>query len=389
MRYPNGMRGWRLGVALAAGGVFLAIPAWAQGTPAAGAAESIAATSSSDAMVPDSVVAAALLPDGRGASVVMTFLRGDDLDPRAAAHRGLALLRALKAGIGSGTGDIAAAGEMVQRLASEVLNALRVIELGVDRGFLPPGQSLGFDFGPTGGAVRDGFQGLTPSDARLAGTLRATGGDGDDAMLLDGISGIARLAITLAPGSYRIVPITEPNGASSAESPLGLQILVNDEIFPVLPMRPDQWVQTAYLSQQGEDFATSGIRPGSRAATRGGATLSTMRGGITVIEAATRPGAGGLGEIVLEFRSAAGALPYLAGLFIESSDGPSSLWLSPRARATLLSADERLALEGELLAALADLLSGIATAAGPAAPPPPFLTIPEFVAPPAVVVSAS
>ncbi len=208
-------------------------------------------------------------------------------------------------------------------------------------------------------------------------------------MLADGIGGIARTVITLAPGTYRIVPITEPNGAQSAASPFGVEILVNDEPFRILPMQPHTWVPTAYLSQQGEELAASGLRPGSRATMDGEATLASLRGGVVVIVAPTRPSGGGNGEFVIEFNPAPGETSYLAGLFIEPAEGPSSLWLTPRARRMLLSSDERLALEGELLAALADLLASIATAAGPETPRPSFLAIPEFVAPPTVVVSAS
>lgn len=381
--------GWALGALLLATAL-IAVPARAQDAETRSpAATEPAGMSVANPVVPDAVVNAALLPDGRGAAVVSAFLRGDDLDPRAAARRGIALLQALKAGIIDGSGDYAAAGQMVQRMATEIMSALRVLELGIDRAFQPPGDAVAFDFGPAGGAVRAGFQGTVPGDSRLAGQLRAIGGEGDDSMLSDGIAGISRIVLNLPPGGYRILPITESNNAPSAESPFGREIVVNDEAFGVLPMWPNEWVPSAYLSENGKDFVESGMRPGSGATTANGASLSTMRGGIVVIETVTRAAQGGTGEIVLEFRQAMGTLPFLAGLFVEPSDGPSSLWLTPRARSMLLSADERLSLEAELMAALADLLSSIATAAGPETPPPFFLAIPEFVSPPTVVVSAS
>jgi len=345
-----------------------------------------------DIVIPAPVLAAALLPDDRGATVVGRFLRGPDLEPRAAAERGIALILALKAMAGESAGDFAAAGDLVQRLATDYLNALRIFELGIARGFVPPEGTLSFDFGPAGSVIHAGFLGVAPGDERLAGTLvghAREDGDGD-AMLTDGISGITRITARLPTGTYRLLLISEPDGGAQAgASPFGLEVRVNDEPFPVLPMQSQEWIQTAYLSSPDDGFAESGFRPGGRGTTRTGAALAATRGGALVIEAATRPGPTGDGELVIEIIPGPDAPPYLVGLFTESTDGPSNFSTASRGQRMLLSGDERLALEGELLAALADLLAGIATAAGPGAPPPAFLTVPEFVTPPTTVVSAS
>ena len=265
--------------------------------------------------------------------------------------------------------------------ARAALNAAQVMSLVVDPSFVPQDAVAAFDFGPADTPAADGFERVAPGDARLGGTMDALRRPDERGMPADGIAGIRRIAFEVPggdPGPYRILLATRELGEKQASNAFfGAELRVNGVPGVVRGQEPSEWVDLALLTNDGGTFVRSRaedngpFRIGEFDASQL-AQFGSQGGGAVLIETYAVDGR-------IEIELPGPGPTYLTGMLAERSDRPSMLVLSPAARAMLLPLDQRLALEAEIQALVAQLLAEIAPAAGPNTPffdlpPPVFLS---------------
>jgi hypothetical protein len=274
--------------------------------------------------------------------------------------------------------------DRIVNTARASLDAVHVMKLAVDPGFVPSRTVDTYDFGSPGTPAPSGFGRAAPGDERLGGTLTPLTRPNESGMQSDGIFGTQSINIPLPnadPGPYRIIMATrDMPDVSQPNAYFGRELLINGAPALLRANTPPEWLSLAMLTSD-----RTGL---SDAATASGDTIRVVnfsaddvamanrqRGGVVVTEAYAVDGV-----ITIALRSTAPT--YLTGLLLERADTLSNIVLSPEARLTVLSIEQRLALEAEIMALAAALLEEIATAAGPPTELPDPLFRPDITVSP-------
>lgn len=305
----------------------------------------------------------------RGMPALDRYLRGDGAAPGTVTRRATALIRAL--GRNRGTlrpRDLLAAVDTVTHVAARSLSYVPVMHLAVEKGYRPGKAALAWDFGPAEGAVMPGFERISPGDPSLFGTGVAALRRGDaNPLLTDGIAGLRKIHLDLPDGKYRVILMTQNFGVPDlVRNPFGQEIRING--IPLIVMRhgPPTWLSYALLARRNARPARGGLNKvrGYLSGDVSGeidALLPGQQGGAIVVE-----GAAIGGKISIELAGFDKTQSYLTGLIIEPLDEPSDLVLSNSARNHIIPLELRVALETEILLVAAEIVQGIAPAAGQA-----------------------
>ena len=346
------LRSAGLGLAFAA---LVAGPASAQGSP-------------TPTPVPDTAIAAALGTAPGSMALLDQYLGGARVPPAAMVRRATALIRALGAQRAAiGAQDLVKALDRITGYAARLLASASVMRFAVDDAFRPGSDTLALDFGPADAPVMPGFEKLAPNDPRIAGArLSGLRRPLHQPLQASGIVGVERITLQVPPGDYRIVLVTQHLGDPRLmDAPFGRQMRING--VPVLVARPDpsQWLDGAVLSQRGMALtggsgqAIGGFLAGELA-DEAARLIASQQGGAMVIEVRAPDG-----RIALQMSGFGNARSYITGVLVEPAARLSNVVLRAAARNAVIPLDLRLALEAELLAAAAEVMEQVETAAGP------------------------
>lgn len=276
-------------------------------------------------------------------------------------------------------------------LASEAINLVsgsQVVRIGIDKDYVPENAVVALDFGPPDGNVSPGFERVQPGDPRIAGVdVDSLRRPADSELLNDGVTGVQRIEVDLPDGEYRVILMTQDLGDRSlTANPFGTEIALNGVSQSIFKPAPDKWVPGALLSNGGPDSLLSRANASSEAVPIGQlrpadqGLYQRQQGGAVILTAVVRGG-----KLVIEMDGFTNAQSYLTGLVVEPVAERSDLTLSEEAAETLRPPELRLALEEEIVAAAAELLSGIDPAAGE----PELVELPEPILDPEELASTS
>lgn len=323
----------------------------------------------SQAINSNSAIFKSALAGKRGMPAIDQYLRGDGAAPGIVVRRATALIRALGRQRGSlRPQDLLAAVDTVTHVAARSLSYATVMHLAVEKDYRPNKAVLAWDFGPHEGIVMPGFERISPDDKRLSGSgIAALRRSDENPLLTDGIAGLRRIDLDLADGKYRVILMTQNFGVPDLVlTPFGREVRVNGIPLIVRRHGPPTWLSYALL-------ARSNVRQASGGLNKAGGYLSgdvsaevadllpRQQGGAIVVEGETIRG-----KIAIELTGFDKTQSYLTGLIVEPLDEPSDLVLSNSARNRLIPLELRIALETEILLAAAEIVQGIAPAAGQA-----------------------
>ncbi|MBT5048831.1 MAG: hypothetical protein HOM58_10035 [Rhodospirillaceae bacterium] len=307
----------------------------------------------------------------RGMPAIDHYLRGDGAGPEIVVRRATALIRAL--GRNRRTMrplDLLAAVDTVTHVAARSLSYATVMHLAIEQGYRPDKAVLAWDFGPVEGNAMPGFRRIAPDDHRLSGTgIAALRRSDENALLTDGIAGLRKINLDLPDGEYRIILMTQNFGVPSlVRNPFGREIRING--IPLIVMRhgPSTWLSHALLARDNVRSARGGVSnvrgyPVGDVRAEVAALLPAQQGGAIVVEGTSIGG-----KISIELAGFNKTQSYLTGLIVERLKEPSDLVLSDSARSLIIPLELRLALETEILLVAAEIVQGIAPAAGLAIP---------------------
>lgn len=338
-------------------------PAWAQ---------SITTLSGNAAEVPHPAdILKSALSGKKGMPALDRYLRGDGVSPVIVARRAAALIRALgKERDNLRPQDLLSAVDTITHVAARSLSYAAVMRLAIADDYQPKGAILAWDFGPHGGTVMAGFEHVAPKDSRLSGSgIAALRGTAENALLGDGIAGLRKIKLDLPDGDYRIILMTQNFGVPNlVRNPFGEEIRINSVPLIVMRHGPPTWLSYALLTGSHTPQAHNHLRR-VRGYLSGDVRqdihglLNRQQGGAIVVEGTARRG-----KISIEMTGFDQTQSYLTGLIVERLDEPSSLLLSDRALQSVMPNELRLALETEILLVAAEIVQGIAPAAGQALP---------------------
>lgn len=361
--------------------VLVCLPAFAFAQTQGGSSE--AAPPTPGAGVPDELVERILGGDAGATTEIRNFLIGSERRPEDIARRATALISRIggqKAGIGTET-----LLRVIDRIASSAINMVagsQILKVGIDNNYVPRRAIVAWDFGPPDGNVAPGFERVQPGDGRLGGAkLDGLRRPSESDMLNDGITGVERIEADVPDGDYRIMMFTQNLGDRSLmASPFGSEVVVNGTSQSVGQPDPDQWIDTAILSNRGAQATNAQATAGDAPASTSGGFISgdlnnvdpelftRQQGGAMIIPATARGG-----KLIIELRGAGNSSSYLTGLIVEPASETSDLILSREAARSMVPPELRLALEENILAAAADVLAGVDPAAGD----PELVELPE------------
>lgn len=265
-------------------------------------------------------------------------------DPNAVADRAIGLVRRLR---GDPVETLAIAG-VIAEVASEGFFARPVVRAVVDPAFTLPKTIAGWDLGPPDAPKVAGFQAMADNDPRLAGDgLRGLRRPGPEGLTTDGVLGVRRIALEVPDGAYRVMLVTDDLSRTAAiPEPLGAVVVVNGRRHAIVDPRPPYWIGFGA-------FSDATVPPAPEPA--GGVTAGVLTLDVDIL--------GGALDIALPFDE--GKPTFVAAVVVEPAAGPTTFAMSAETRETLdnLLIAGREA-ESRLASAIADLLAGIATAAG-------------------------
>jgi hypothetical protein len=343
-------------------------------------------------VVPSELIDRALAGDNDALAVLQAFLRGTDgKSPEAIARRATALI----AQIGREKKDASTNSllRVIDQIASNAINLVsgsQIVRIGVDTEFVPTRATLAWDFGPPDGPIAPGFERILPNDERIGGAaLDGLRRPADSELLNDGIAGVERIEANVPDGEYRIILMTQNLGDSKLmASPFGSQVVVNGSASSINRPSPEDWVKDAVFSNRGVQNTAGQLALGSGA--RGfisgdlgkfdSGLFQRQQGGALIIQAVARGG-----KLIIELSGFGGARSYLTGLLVEPVSETSDLVLSREAAEALAPPEFRLALEENILAAAADVLSDIDPAQGD----PELVELPEPILDPEELASTA
>lgn len=277
------------------------------------------------------------------------------------ARRAAALLR----GLADRRGTVPPAAYLgavsrISTLAGRALASASIVGLAVATGYRPKNVVIALDFGPPEGPVMPGFERVLQGDRRIEGRILALRRPGSNLLLSDGLAGIEKITLSVAPGDYRVILITQ-NLADPAVSrlPFGRTVRING--IPTRIERSDfrEWRYEAMLAGGRSRLPESGGHRSGELASDGAALFSRQQGGAVILEAKTSSD-----KLVIELADFAGARSYLTGLLVERLGRVSDVALSPPALGRIVPLSRRLELEAGLLEEAARAIEGIAPAIG-------------------------
>jgi hypothetical protein len=296
------------------------------------------------------------------------YLTGNGASPQQVTRRATELIQALgrQRGVAKAD-DLLLAIDRVTALTSRSLAKSEIIQLAVDQDFRPAKGTMALDFGPPDGTVHPGFERVVPGDARITGSkINGLRRPAESGLLSDGVSGIERIKVKVAKGSYRIVLMTQNLGDQRLSGdPFGRQIRINGVPVLIASSQPAKWRAEGMLTNRGAALVGD-------AGQRAGGFLSGAMGDVAKQIHARQQG----GAIVIEVGADAEEIDleligfgedsnsYVTGMLVEPLDQLSDLVLSPEARQTLMPLEVRLALEAQVVAAAAAVIEQVAPDAG-------------------------
>mgnify|MGYP003627548997 CR=1 FL=1 len=334
----------------------------------------------------------ALAGDNDAVAALAAFLRGTGAkNPEQITQRTTALIAQIgrqKGGVG--TDSLLS---VIDRIASNAISLVagaQIVRVGVDSDFVPSRAVLAWDFGPADGNVAPGFERVLPNDVRVGGAaLDGLRRPAESELLNDGITGVERIEVDIPDGEYRIILMTQNLGDRQLMSnPFGSEISVNGNAQAITQPSPDDWGGEAVLSNRGLQNISGRVPPGG--AGNGFITgnldnfnasgFQRQQGGAVIVNAVARGG-----KLIIELKGFNNSRSYLTGLMVEPAEETSDLVLSREAADTLVPPQLRLALEENILAAAADVLSDIDPAQGD----PELVELPEPILDPEELASTS
>lgn len=343
-------------------------------------------------VVPQEVVDRALAGDNDALAVLQAFLRGTDgKSPEAIARRATALIAQIgREKKNASTNSLL---NVIDQIASNAINLVsgsQIVRIGVDNEFVPTRAALAWDFGPPDGAIAPGFERILPNDPRIGGAaLDGLRRPAESDLLNDGVAGVERIEVDLPDGEYRVILMTQNLGDSKMMgNPFGSRIVVNGSASTINRPSPEDWVKDAVFSNRGvQNVAGPASQgPGARGFISGdlgqfdAGLFQRQQGGAIIIQAVVRGG-----KLIIELGGFGGARSYLTGLMVEPAAETSDLILSREAAEVVAPPEFRLALEENILAAAADVLSDIDPAQGD----PELVELPEPILDPEELASTA
>jgi hypothetical protein len=122
--------------------------------------------------------------------------------------------------------------QAVQTAAGAACQA-SVVPVTIDRNFVPPKGTLGFDFQPTGGRTAPGFRPVVPGDVRMQGGDKPGGAKDKDDLSFDWLTDVKRFQTKVPEdGEYRVI-IVGAAGNGKGANPFGNQITINGRTVEV------------------------------------------------------------------------------------------------------------------------------------------------------------
>jgi hypothetical protein len=317
---------------------------------------------------PREMVVNALTKSRESLQALNQYLTGNGASPQQVTRRATELIQALgrQRGVAKAD-DLLLAIDRVTALTSRSLAKSEIIQLAVDQDFRPAKGTMALDFGPPDGTVHPGFERVVPGDARITGSkINGLRRPAESGLLSDGVSGIERIKVKVAKGSYRIVLMTQNLGDQRLSGdPFGRQIRINGVPVLIASSQPAKWRAEGMLTNRGAALVGD-------AGQRAGGFLSGAMGDVAKQIHARQQG----GAIVIEVGADAEEIDleligfgedsnsYVTGMLVEPLDQLSDLVLSPEARQTLMPLEVRLALEAQVVAAAAAVIEQVAPDAG-------------------------
>lgn len=353
------------------------------------------------AAVPSELVEKALAGDKEALVALKLFLRGTgSKSPEEITRRATALIGQIgREKKDTSTEALLRLIDQVASSAIDLVSGSQVVRIGVDKDFVPSNALIAWDFGPPDGTVAPGFERVLPNDGRIGGgALDGLRRPADNNLLNDGISGVERIEADVPDGEYRIILMTQNLGDRSLMSnPFGNEVVVNGSALNVSRPSPEDWAHDAILSNRGvQNIKAQAAAAGDPGAQGGGGAkgfisgdldnadpglFQRQQGGAIIITAIARGG-----KLIIELRGfTGGARSYLTGLMVEPIEQTSDLVLSREAVEALAPPELRLALEENILAAAADVLSQLDPAQGD----PELVELPEPILDPKELASTS
>lgn len=334
-------------------------------------------------------LAGALVGSQAGVNALTAFLDGANGIPEKVTERAVQLINDLQRGDLSGDpAVVAAAADRIAEAAARTLKSAYVFKVQMDRDFRLGEGRVGYDFGPPDTPPQAGFTKVTARDPRLGpGDNEAMRRPTGDALNSDGVRGVRSFRVQAPNGPVRIVLLTDNfSNDDSSGRPFGEEVSVNGSSVRVGRTEPDAWIPGLSLTSPG-DYVGSDT-------TKTVQNFGNNTTGAIVINANVVNGV-----IQIDFRLAPGKTTYLTGMIVEPATGQSVMYGQGEAKRALdlygqgrgagsNLASRVLQAESQIQAAANNLLSTIATAAGPGALAN-LLNVPDPVVPPDETISSN
>jgi hypothetical protein len=317
-------------------------------------------------------LAGALVGSPAGLTALNTFLDGANGIPEKVTERAIALINELRRGdISTDPIVLQQAADRIAEAAAKSLKSGHIVKLQVDKDFALGPDRIGLDFGPPDVPAMPGFQQVSARDPRLGGDLQAMRRPTGDQLMSTGVRGVRTIRMPFRDGPIRIMLMTDAyNDAAVDDQPFGAEIEINGTVVRVSRTDPSEWMPQAYLTQAGAYMDEK------QRADRDVTGVGNTSGGVLIINAVVANG-----QLSINLKPAFGKSTYLTGLIAEPVTTDSVLLGRGDARDLLqmqamgrgagangAQLAEKLKLaEAEIQSAVANLLSTIATAAGPGA----------------------
>lgn len=314
--------------------------------------------------VPAKALLGAINGSDDGMRALREFMQAGDADPETVAKRAMSILRALKNIPEGATYDVlVAAADRISEAASNIFNTGSIMRLTVDDAFLKPDGSFAFDLQPPDGDVSGGWEEVTPRDERVGGSgLRGLHRPGGDPVTTDGILGVESFDVAVPNDMWRVIILTEDLGTQQAGDAainyFGDELRVNDDSISFRKTDPEDWSQTAFLTNQILDsgFTQSAGADGGDAAGGLIGDVATQQAGVVVSETEVTNNLVALQFVTGQTSGQRSKRTYVTGVIVEPIEEESSVrGFPPRAWFDL---------ESLITQAIAEILADVEPEAG-------------------------
>lgn len=339
-------------------------------------------------------IAGALVGSGAGMNALSSYLEAGGALPADVQRRAVALINDLQRG--DLTRDPIAlqqAADRIAQVASRSLHSAQIMSIQMDKDFNLGTGRIGLDFGPPSSAPQPGFQKIGPTSNVVGGDRQVMRRPSGDNLFGDGMRGIRTIRVPNLPdGPIRVVLLTDNySDDDNTASPFGQEINVNGTAVRVAQTPPSQWIPGAALTAPGNNI-------GDSAQQRNIEGVGVKTGGAIVINAVVVNG-----ELVIQMNAPPGRSTYLTGAILEPASNNNSVLYGSGAAKQLLDmyADGQgagtqgqgqgqdsavMQAENMIQEAMGNMLSNIATAAGPGQVAE-LLNLPDAVVDPGALIS--